>query len=156
MTGATTTFNDFGLGVMFIPSGLGFFSSAQIGIPSYSNITTQQLAKADSVTVPTNAFEGSIQIPIGKSTVECRFLGEGHTEDNIVSWIPDEKILFGGCMIKSLNAGKGNLEDANVNEWSNTVAKVRKQYADVKTVIPGHGKFGGIELLDYTIEMFRE
>ena len=38
MTGATTTFNDFGLGVMFIPSGLGFFSSAQIGIPSYSNL----------------------------------------------------------------------------------------------------------------------
>ena len=59
-------------------------------------------------------------------------------------------------MIKSLNAGKGNLEDANIDERSNTVEKVKKQYADVKTVIPGHGKFGGIELLDYTIEMFRD
>lgn len=38
MPGATTTFDDFGLGVMFVPSGLGFFSTQRIGIPSYSNL----------------------------------------------------------------------------------------------------------------------
>lgn len=31
-------FNDYGLGVMFLPSGLGFFSQSRIGIPSYSNL----------------------------------------------------------------------------------------------------------------------
>lgn len=38
--GATTTFNDFGLGVMFIPSGLGFFSGPLTGVPdsSFSNL----------------------------------------------------------------------------------------------------------------------
>ena len=32
----TITYNDFGAGVMFIPSGLAYFSGAQGGIPSYS------------------------------------------------------------------------------------------------------------------------
>jgi metallo-beta-lactamase class B len=27
-------------------------------------------------------------------------------------------------------------------------------YPNVKKVIPGHGKLGGIELLDYTIHLF--
>lgn len=31
-------FNDYGFGVMFLPSGLGFFSQSRIGIPSYSNL----------------------------------------------------------------------------------------------------------------------
>lgn len=31
-----TVFNDFGAGVMFLPSGLGYYNVAQIGIPSYS------------------------------------------------------------------------------------------------------------------------
>ena len=34
----TIQYNDYGLGVMFIPSGLGYFSRALIGIPVYSNL----------------------------------------------------------------------------------------------------------------------
>lgn len=34
----TVQYFDYGIGVMFIPSGLGFFSRAQVGIPSYSNL----------------------------------------------------------------------------------------------------------------------
>jgi len=32
----TVTYNDFGAGVMFLPSGLGYYNNAQDGIPSYS------------------------------------------------------------------------------------------------------------------------
>ena len=37
-TGSSTTYDDFGLGVMFLPSGLAYFSSQLSGIPSYSNL----------------------------------------------------------------------------------------------------------------------
>jgi hypothetical protein len=37
-SGATTLYNDFGLGVMFIPSGLSYYSRQLQGIPSYSNL----------------------------------------------------------------------------------------------------------------------
>lgn len=34
----TVTYEGYGFGAMFLPSGLGYFSSAQSGIPSYSNL----------------------------------------------------------------------------------------------------------------------
>ncbi len=67
---------------------------------------------------------------------------------------PLEDIMFGGCLIKEEGAGKGNLAEANVEEWPNTVRKVKMKYPEVKKIIVGHGKSGGIELLDYTIKLF--
>ena len=82
-------------------------------------------------------------------------MGEGHTQDNIVSYFPNDKALFGGCLIKRVNAKKGYLGDANINEWSNTVRAVKSKYKDAEIIIPGHGKPGGQELLSYTIDLFR-
>jgi hypothetical protein len=45
--------------------------------------------------------------------------------------------LFGGCLLKELDASKGYLGDANVSAWSDTVEKVKKEYPDVKIVIRG-------------------
>jgi len=47
------------------------------------------------------------------------------------------------------------LGDANAKEWSATVAKIKVEKPEVKIVIPGHGKTGGKELLDYTINLFK-
>jgi hypothetical protein len=38
MTGSTVEYDDYGLGVMFLPSGLAYFSRQLTGIPSYSNL----------------------------------------------------------------------------------------------------------------------
>ena len=126
----------------------------KIGVKSYSYKTTPELAKEISMPVPQNTFSDSLKISVGNSEIVCKYFGEAHTKDNIVVWIPEEKILFGGCMIKSINSGKGNLADANVNEWSNTVEKVKDEFKNAKYVIPGHGNPGGTELLDYTINLF--
>lgn len=125
------------------------------GIPSYANQATIELAKVNGYTLPQNGFEGVLNLKIGGKVVENRFLGEGHSKDNIVSYVPSEQVLFGGCMIKEVQANKGHLGDANLGEWPKTVAKVKAQYPDVKFVIPGHGKSGGKELLDYTMELFK-
>ena len=88
--------------------------------------------------------------------VKNLFFGEGHTKDNIVSYIPSEKVLFGGCLLKTVGAKKGYLGDANTTDWSNTVAKIKKELSDIEYVIPGHGKTDGTELLTYTIQLFNE
>lgn len=128
----------------------------QAGIPSYANNRTIDRAKADSLVVPQNGFDKNFQINLKGKTVEVSFPGEGHTTDNIVSYIPDEKVLFGGCLIKANGAGKGFLGDANVGTWSGTVEAVKRQFPDAEYIVPGHGKAGNRELLDYTIGMFRE
>ena len=123
-------------------------------IPSYASTKTINLAKSKDSPVPHNGFDGRLELKVGDQIVVNSFLGEGHTQDNIIGYFPSEKVLFGGCMIKSMGAGKGNLEDANVKAWPTTVKKVKTEFADAQVIIPGHGKPGGQELLDFTIKLF--
>lgn len=86
--------------------------------------------------------------------VECWYLGEVYIKDNIVVWVFSRKVLFGGCMLKVLGVGKGNLVDVNVEIWSVSMEVVKKRYLNLKLVIFGYGELGGMEFLDFIIKMF--
>jgi metallo-beta-lactamase class B len=124
------------------------------GIPSYGSFKTLEFAEAAGYPVPENGFKKKMNLKVGSLKVTNQFFGEGHTKDNFVAYVPSDKVIFGGCMIKALGAGNGNLEDANVSAWPSTVSKVKSKFTETKIVIPGHGKIGGTELLDYTVELF--
>lgn len=124
-------------------------------IPSYAYAKTIELAKKNHYAVPEHSFADSLRLKVGQEYATARFFGEGHTRDNVVGYFPEEHIMFGGCLIKEMDAGKGYLGDSNISEWSATVEKVKRQYPDVKTVIPGHGDYGDLKLLDYTIALFK-
>lgn len=124
------------------------------GITSVANQLTNESIKSDSVERPQRTFTNNLALQIGKELVVNTYLGEAHSTDNIATYIPSEKILFGGCMIKSLDGGRGNLADANLRQWSATVKKVKNYFPDARIIIPGHGNHGGTALLDYTIKMF--
>jgi metallo-beta-lactamase class B len=111
-------------------------------IPSYAYFKTIELAKANNYVVPKNSFSDSLVLKVGTENITAKFFGEGHTKDNIVGYFPGENVMFGGCLIKELNAGKGYLGDANVTDWSNTVNKVKNAYPNVKVIVPGHGEYG--------------
>lgn len=125
------------------------------GIESFATHQTITLAKEDDKTPPLNGFNKFKTFNIGNEIVYAKYFGQGHTKDNIIGYIPSEKTLFGGCLIKHINAPKGNLADANTDEWSQTVAKIKLEFPEIEKVIPGHGENGGIELLDYTIKQFK-
>lgn len=135
--------------------GISEFHKA--GITSYGyELTPKLLADSLASSSPTRTFSNKLNLKIGRAKIAAHYFGEGHSRDNIVVWLSEEKVLFGGCMVKSMGAGKGNLADANTKAWAYTVQKVKEAFSSVKVVIPGHGEPGGAELLDYTIEMFRE
>jgi metallo-beta-lactamase class B len=124
-------------------------------IPSYAYFKTIELVKANSFVVPKNGFRDSLILKVGDENIIAKFFGEGHTKDNVVGYFPGENVMFGGCLIKELDASKGYLGDANVADWSSTVENVKRTYPDVKVVVPGHGEYGNIKLLDYTINLFK-
>ena len=124
------------------------------GIPSYANDRTIAFAKEKGFTVPQQGFSDSLTLRLGNKQVMAKFFGEGHTKDNVIGYFPSDNALFGGCLIKELGAGKGNLEDAHTTAWAGTVEKIKKAYPTVELIIPGHGKYGNQELLDYTIKLF--
>ncbi len=125
------------------------------GIPTISSKKTAKLLLKENRQEPNLLFKDSLKLTLGNKSIVNNFFGEAHTKDNIISYFPEEQIIYGGCMIKSLNAKKGNLADANVVEWSKTVSKIKKAYPKIKIVIPGHGEHGGTDLLDYTISLFK-
>lgn len=125
-------------------------------IPSYANELTIDLARVRQFPVPQNGFRDTMSLSVGEQKVNLFYPGEGHTKDNIVAYFPAEKVLFGGCLVKAMDAGKGNLADAFPLIWPTSVEKVKNTFSDIRLVIPGHGDPGGSGLLDYTIQLFRD
>ncbi|MCA9796940.1 MAG: subclass B1 metallo-beta-lactamase [Candidatus Eremiobacteraeota bacterium] len=126
------------------------------GLPSYASFATIELARKQGKPVPSIGFDQQLSIAVGSRTVRCLYPGRGHSFDNVVTYLPAERVLFGGCLLKAQGAGKGYLGDADVVAWPTTVATVRQAFADAQFVVPGHGRWGGLELLDYTIKMFSQ
>ncbi len=124
-------------------------------IPSYAYFKTIELAKESNFVVPKNSFGDSLILKVGDENIIAKFFGEGHTKDNVVVYFPSQDVLFGGCLLKELDASKGYLGDANVTDWSSTVEKIKKEYPTVKIIVPGHGEYGNKKLLDYTINLFK-
>lgn len=133
--------------------GLGYLQS--LGIESYANQMTIDIAKMKGLPVPQHGFKDSLTLSLGNKMIKCYYFGAGHSLDNIVVWIPSEKILFAGCMAKELNAkGLGNVVDGDIKEWPKTIDKVLHRFKEAKIVIPGHGQFGGLELIKHTRDLF--
>jgi len=90
----------------------------------------------------------------GNLSFEVYFPGESHSPDNMTVYIKELNVLFGGCMIKSLESSNlGFTGDANLIEWPNSIRKVQEKYTDALWVIPHHGKWGDRSLLQHTLDL---
>jgi metallo-beta-lactamase class B len=135
--------------------GLGYLQSHKI--PSYANQKTIDIARSKNLPVPDHSFKDSIRLYLDDKVLNCYFLGAAHSLDNVVVWIPSEKILFPGCMVKSLNSTDlGNIADGDINAYPGTIDKVIEKFSNARVVIPGHGQYGGLDLLKHTRDLIRK
>lgn len=105
-------------------------------------------------TYPTNIFDSKkgLELTFGNERIEIKYLGSGHTYDNLVVFFPDKKIIFGGCMILSNKATNiGNISDGDLNSWIDSMNKVNTN--GYETVIPGHGEEGNVDLIKHTLDL---
>ena len=132
----------------------GLAEAHRRGAESFALKKTVELLKKDNKPIPKNWFTERMGLSCGETRVGLAFLGGGHTVDNVVAWIPARKILFAGCLVKSFNAKTiGNIEDADLDAYPITLRKVKETYPDAKIVVPGHGRPGGLDLVDHTIKL---
>jgi metallo-beta-lactamase class B len=146
--------------VKFVPNhwhvdcigGLAYLNS--LGIESYANEITVQIAKSQNLPAITHGFKDSLTLSLGDKKIFCEYPGAAHSLDNIVVWIPSENILFAGCMVKEIKSKNlGNTADGDLKAYPGTILKVLNKYHKARFVIPGHGMFGGIELLMHTLDL---
>jgi len=127
------------------------------GIPVWSHPMTQRLSVEEGNPVPPNALNG-IDVPGSATrfgTVEVFYPGGGHARDNIMVWLPEQKMLYGGCAVRELATDNlGNTADADLAHWPRAIRNAQARYPGAETVIPGHGEPGGPELLEHMHTLF--
>jgi hypothetical protein len=105
---------------------------------------TRQLALSHGTFVPTASANFVHDTALLSEGCELFFPGAGHTRDNIVAWLPHHRIIFGGCFLKSVtSADLGNLADAVVPAWTDSLQRVCTRYPDPRITVAGHGTIAG-------------
>ncbi|TGK48019.1 subclass B1 metallo-beta-lactamase [Leptospira kanakyensis] len=133
-------------------AGVSLFQNKNI--PVYSTSLTAKLAKERGLGKTNPVLDIQTRLPAGNQSIEVFFPGHGHSADNIVVWLPETHILFGGCLVKALDAKDlGNVKEADMNQWPNSVKRVLSRYPDAEVVVPGHGDWGKLDLLRHTIRL---
>ncbi|MGL1887463.1 MAG: BlaB/IND/MUS family subclass B1 metallo-beta-lactamase [Reichenbachiella sp.] len=119
--------------------GLEYYNTK--GITSFASIKTDSILQTENKTRPLRIIQQDTSFLIGDKTFDWIFPGHGHTIDNVILWFPEEKILYGGCFIKSTNATNlGYIQEANLESWQLAIDKIDKTYKPTY-VIPGHGNW---------------
>lgn len=132
----------------------GISELRKAGIRVISTPLTAQKSVKLGYEAPEGILPTDTTLTIGQVPIRCYFPGEGHTSDNIVVWLPNQQILHGGCFVKSVATfGMGNIADANLNEWGNSVRRVIAQFGTAKIVIPGHEEWSDTQALEHTLRL---
>jgi glyoxylase-like metal-dependent hydrolase (beta-lactamase superfamily II) len=87
------------------------------------------------LTPPTELFEESAVIALEDRDVELRYLGRGHTDNDIVVRVPDASVLFAGDLLE--NAPAPAYGDAFPIAWAETGQRLLGLVDGA--VVPGHG-----------------
>ncbi|MCC6744655.1 MAG: subclass B1 metallo-beta-lactamase [Acidobacteria bacterium] len=135
----------------------GIAALAEAGIPMLVNGRTRSLAEAAKAKHLPQAVPDLETKPYRDAAgFELFFPGGGHTPDNIVVYFPEQRVVFGGCLIKSVTSDNlGNIADAVMSEYPATIERVAKQYPEPRIVVPGHGTITG-DGLAHTLKLLAE
>jgi cyclase len=90
------------------------------------------------IAAPFVTLDDRIKIQDGKQEVRILYLGNGHTEGDVVMLLPTQRIAFVGDLF--FNEAIPNVQDASILAWMKTLEEVLRLDAD--KFVPGHGAVG--------------
>src|SRR5262245_30691588 len=90
--------------------------------------------KEVKVTPPNLTFNDTMTLVRGGREIRLLYLGRGHTDTDVVVYLPKERIVCTGDLMESIISYAG---DAYPEEWIETLGKLKA--IDFDTVMPGHG-----------------
>lgn len=132
--------------------GLTYYK--QQGIRTYTTKQTDELSKKRGMNRAEFLITNDTTLTVGPYSFQTYYPGHGHTSDNIVIWFEKEKILYGGCLIKSVDDNTlGNLADADVKAYATTLKNVRKKCKTPSYIIPGHNDWKSTRSLEHSLKM---
>ena len=88
------------------------------------------------LTWPNLVFDRALTLWMGKTEVQIKHIGKGHSKGDTIAWMPREKVLFSGDLVEEGTAP--NAGDAYIKEWPETLEKLRGLGAE--KLVPGRGE----------------
>jgi glyoxylase-like metal-dependent hydrolase (beta-lactamase superfamily II) len=85
-------------------------------------------------TPPTVTFDSTMTLVRGGRELRLMYLGRGHTDTDVVTYLPKERIVATGDLMESVLSYMG---DSYPEDWIATLEKLKA--LDFDTVLPGHG-----------------
>jgi metallo-beta-lactamase class B len=135
--------------------GLQYYS--QQGIKTYTTRRTDELSKKRGMKRAEFLMDKDTVFTVGQYSFQTYFPGAAHAPDNIIIWFEREKILYGGCLIKSVEAHDlGNLSDANVKQYAATIRNVQAKCKHPHYIITGHDNWMDTNSLNHTLQMAQQ
>ncbi|GHM99302.1 beta-lactamase [Cytophagales bacterium WSM2-2] len=136
-------------------AGLEFFRKQ--GVKTFTTKLTDDLSKKNNKKRAEYLINGDTTFRVGQYSVQTFYPGQGHSPDNIVIWFDKNRVLYGGCFIKSTEASDiGNLSDANTKAWPASIQAIQEKFPKIRYVIPGHQGWQDKKSLEHTLELIKK
>ncbi|TAN44201.1 MAG: MBL fold metallo-hydrolase [Nitrospirae bacterium] len=91
--------------------------------------------KGTKIAYPSLTFGDRMEIDLGGQTIELIATGHSHSDDSVLVYLPDKKILFAGDVL--FTGYHPYIGDGNITEWVKTIDRILAM--DVDKIVPGHG-----------------
>ena len=116
--------------------------SGPIEIAQYrKNDVMQKVLEGTTITPATVSFTGTITLDLGGVTIELYAFPAAHAPDNLMVWVPQDKVLFSGDLLFvgcHPFLGEGNLQNWDLD--LNTIAAMKAE-----KIVPGHGPLATVK-----------
>lgn len=117
--------------------------SMRKGMPAYPQLR---------LVLPDKTYPGDFSLQEGR--VRALYLGPAHTADGLFVYFPEERVLYGNCILKEQ---LGNLDSANLTEYPRTLRKLQQLKLDFTTIVAGHwSPLHGPELIDHYLQLLEQ
>lgn len=93
---------------------------------------------------PFVTFEERLSLRVDDLLVELIYVGPAHTNNDIVAWVPERKVLFAGDVV--FNGGTPFVMMGSIAGSLVALKRLRSQGAE--RIVPGHGAVCGPEVID--------
>lgn len=131
---------------------LAFFRSKKVA--TFTSAKTDSISQQKKVPRAEYTFQQDTLFRVGGIEMQTFFPGAGHTTDNLVIWFPKQKVLYGGCLIKSTaDSTLGNTTDGNLTTYASSVKKVMDHFPYPSFVIPGHQDWMDNKSIEHTLQI---
>lgn len=123
------------------------------GVKTYSSRLTHSLCESHGEKKAQHTFAADTTLSLGDVKLQTYYPGPGHSVDNLVVWFPEDKVLFGGCLVRSFEAKQlPATPGSDPVQWEQASRKLFARYGDAAYVIPGHQSWeGGTAMLSHTM-----